>query len=270
MSHVLDQYPTTEDTKLYLNDLITYPSSLNLSLEESSPKGLYFKASGYFHIRASAKESITTYNALRKVFKARFDENRSNVRLSNITGLGVPAPYINMPKVSLENLLHKNSSNFFMKATYKDSLLKTYNTYHSLDSLLNFYLSDLPFLKSLKSDASRYIWFDWGSRWERIEVQPSSIARYSLLGVPYSKNKFMYNLKNSPKLNKLNNSLMLESENYFSRLGRSRKNYITTSAYSPYLYSRLITSNYLNKPTFKLIPGSSNDIKIFLKLLRKN
>ena len=36
---------------------------------------------------------------------------------------------------------------------------------------------------------------------------------------------------------------MLESETYFARLGRSRKNYITTWAYSPYLYSRLSTNN---------------------------
>jgi len=160
----MDQYPTVENPKLHFSDNFFYLKSSTLLVDELSLKGLHLKASNPFHIRASAKESITTYNALRKVFKARFDENRSNVRLTNISGLGLPAPYINMPKVTLENLLNKNSSSFFTKATYKDSLLQTYSTYWSLDSLLNFYLSDLPFLKSLKSDASRYIWFDWGSR----------------------------------------------------------------------------------------------------------
>jgi len=97
---------------------------------------------------------------LRKVFKARFDENRANIRFGDISGLGVPAPFINMTKVPFEGLLLKNVSNFFKKATYKSSIKPSFSNYITLDSLLNFYNSDLPFLKSLKSDASRYIWFD--------------------------------------------------------------------------------------------------------------
>lgn len=242
-ANVLDSYPSVTNSKRYFSDEVTSRLTTKFSAEALKPEGLHLRSSNPFHIRSSANESLTTYNALRKVFKARFDENRSNIRLANISGLGMPAPLINMPKVSFENLLTKNSTSFLSKLTYKPSTTSVFSSYWTLDSLLNFYASDLPFLKSLKSDASRYIWFDWGSRWERIEVQPSSIARYSLLGVPYSRNKFAYSSWDAPKTLKLTNSSMLESENYFARLGRSRKNYITTWAYSPYIYSRLTSTN---------------------------
>ena len=197
MATALDLYPTVTSSKRYITDEITFSKGNLLGVLPAH--NTHLRASNPFHLRSSAKESLTTYNALRKVFKARFDENRSNLRFGNISGLGIPAPFINMPKVGFENLLTKNSSYFLTKASYKTSFSKSFSTYWSLDSLLNFYLSDLPFLKSLKSDASRYIWFDWGSRWEKVEVQPSSIARYSLLGVPYSTNKFSYSLGDNPK-----------------------------------------------------------------------
>ena len=57
---------------------------------------------------------------------------------------------------------------------------------------LNTNFTYIPFLLSLKSDAARYLWFDWQSRWSSIEVQPSSIAKYSLAGLPYSSKKFEY------------------------------------------------------------------------------
>jgi hypothetical protein len=55
----------------------------------------------------------------------------------------------------------------------------------SVHNSLNSILLDIPFLISEKSDPSRYLWFDWQSRWSSLEVQPSSSARYSLSGVPY-------------------------------------------------------------------------------------
>jgi len=242
LNSLLDYYPLVGNHKHYLLDEVLPTTFSGYSSNEVEPAQSRVRCSNPFNIRSSAKESLTTYNALRKVFKARFDENRANIRFGDISGLGVPAPFINMTKVPFEGLLLKNVSNFFKKATYKSVMKPSFSNFITLDSLLNFYNSDLPFLKSLKSDASRYIWFDWGSRWERIEVQPSSIARYSLLGVPYSRNKFNYDSSNNPTSSKLNNSLMLEAETYYARLSRSRKNYITTWAYSPYIYSR-ITNN---------------------------
>lgn len=136
------------------NHLLTYaPTQLNTTSSR-------LRNSNSVNIRSSAKESITSYNALRKVFKARFDEGRANLRFSNIVDLFVTAPFINMPRVPFEVLLQKNSSEFFSKITYTEKFKNTFSSYFTLDSLLDFYLTDLPFLKSLKSDASRYVWFD--------------------------------------------------------------------------------------------------------------
>jgi hypothetical protein len=85
------------------------------------------------------------------------------------------------------------------------------------NSLNNLFI-DIPFLISIKSDASRYLWFDWQARWSSIEVQPSSIARYSLAGLPYFSKSFEYSTQLSEDLN--------DSENYLVKLSRARKNYM--------------------------------------------
>jgi len=64
-----------------------------------------------------------------------------------------------------------------------------------------------------------------------MEVQPSSVARYSLLGVPYTNKSFEYTTQLGDEIN--------ESEVYLTRLARSRKNFMTTWAYTPFLYTRL-------------------------------
>jgi len=50
------------------------------------------------------------------------------------------------------------------------------------------------------------------------EVQPSSVSKYSTLGVPYSKQHFDY----TPDLG----SELSDVENYFTRISTSRKNYL--------------------------------------------
>jgi hypothetical protein len=52
-----------------------------------------------------------------------------------------------------------------------------------------------------------------------MEVQPSSVAKYSLVGLPYSLNKFEFNATFQ--------EMMSESEGYNLRLARARKNYIS-------------------------------------------
>jgi heme/copper-type cytochrome/quinol oxidase subunit 2 len=88
----------------------------------------------------------------------------------------------------------------------------------------------------MKSDASRYLWFDWQSRWSSIEVQPSSIAKYSLAGLPYFSKTFEYSTQLMEELN--------DSENYLTKLSRARQNYMPNWAYSPYLYNKV--SNWFN------------------------
>lgn len=72
----------------------------------------------------------------------------------------------------------------------------------------------------MKSDASRYLWFDWQSRWSSLEVQPSSVARFSLLGLPYVTKSFDYTTSSGEEIN--------DSENYLIKLARARKNYFSS------------------------------------------
>jgi len=94
----------------------------------------------------------------------------------------------------------------------------------------------------MKSDASRYLWFDWQSRWSSVEVQPSSVARFSLLGIPYSNKYFEYN-------SQLGGSIK-DSETYLIRLAKARKNYMSSWALTPYLYSRI--SNWYSTSGYTL------------------
>jgi hypothetical protein len=52
------------------------------------------------------------------------------------------------------------------------------------------------------------------------EVQPSSVSKYSTLGVPYSKKHFDFNAEMGDDLT--------DNENYFTRMSRSRKNYLSS------------------------------------------
>jgi hypothetical protein len=64
-----------------------------------------------------------------------------------------------------------------------------------------------------------------------VEVQASSVSRYSTLGVPYIKKPFEYNVENS--------EVLTESETYLTRISRARKNYLPNWNYTPYLYAKL-------------------------------
>jgi len=52
-----------------------------------------------------------------------------------------------------------------------------------------------------------------------MEVQPSSVSRYSTLGVPYLRKPFDFNSTTGDKFQ--------DTELYFTRVARSRRNYLT-------------------------------------------
>jgi hypothetical protein len=109
---------------------------------------------------------------------------------------------------------------------------------------------------SMKSDASRYLWFDWHSRWSSIEVQPSSIAKYSLAGLPYFSKTFDYSTQMGDELN--------DSENYLTKLSRARKNHMPNWSYSPYFFSKL--TNWFNYSMHNLLFESTNTKNVKLLL----
>ena len=111
-------------------------------------------------LRPTAKNSIVTYNALQKVFRTRIEEGRSLATLEDFIGLKADQPFFNAPRVSYEKLIGKNRTNFYNSILYNTKPLYLYNNNFSLPQSLNFYYFDFPFLLSVITDSSRYVWFD--------------------------------------------------------------------------------------------------------------
>jgi hypothetical protein len=218
-TQVLDTFTSAYDEKTTHSDNTNFVQTNDLSLTVVDfQSNSDFRASNPLKLRSSAKNSLITYNALQKVFKSRFDEGRSHARLQDFSNSSVSHPFITAKKTPYESLLGKNRESFYAVNNYVSSLSTNFSDLSSVWSATNVYFADLPFLVSMKSDPSRYLWFDWQSRWSSIELQPSSVARYSLLGVPYSTKSFEYSTAAGDEIN--------DSETYLIKLARARKNYL--------------------------------------------
>ena len=229
-TQVLDSFRAdVDDTTWNTNTVASY--SVNNLNNLDTVNTFDNRISNPLKLRSTAKNSMVTYSAMQKVFKSRLDEGRSNARLQDVSNSYNPYLFLNAPRSNYEGLLSKNTDNFFKVSMYNTFLKSTFSSMYEVNTLLNSYFTDLPFLVSQISDSSRHLWFDWQSRWTSFEVQPSSTARYSLLGVPYTNRSFEYTTQQGDEIN--------DSENYLVRLSRARKNYSTSWAYTPYLYSRL-------------------------------
>jgi heme/copper-type cytochrome/quinol oxidase subunit 2 len=227
--HILDIFTNLKEDNSWFKNI--------LKLDIYNFNSIFLISDTNYHIsnplklRITTRNLIITHNAIQKVFKSRFDEGRSNVKLQDISNSYSSYPFFSSKRISYENILYKNKDNFFNVNSYYSNLKKNISIFYPIINSLNIYFLNLPFLISIQSDTSRYLWFDWQSNWSSLEVQPSSVARYSLLGVPYINKNFEYVTNTSEELN--------ENEVYFIRLSRVRKNYITTWAYSPFFYMRL-------------------------------
>jgi heme/copper-type cytochrome/quinol oxidase subunit 2 len=173
---------------------------------------------------------ITNYNAIQKIFKSRFDEGRSNTRLLDFSNFYNKQPYISSNRINYERLIGKNKVNFLNVNFYKSNGIKSFNFLYNLHNFNNFYFFDFPFLLSTKSDASRYLWLDWFSKWNIYEIQQAQQSRYGLYGMPYFNKSFEFN--------STSNDNYIESETYLSRLSQIRRNYMPNWTFTPYLYSK--------------------------------
>lgn len=188
----------------------------------------YTRFDNNFNIRNTVKNAIVTHNALQKVFRARLDEGRSNTKLLEFDNFFEKQPYLSSSRINYEKILGKTNQHFYKTNFYKTNFISNFNFAYNLTTSLNYYIYDFPFLMATKSDASRYMWFDWFAKWGFCEVQPSSSARYAIHGMPYF-NKY-FNFTSSQ------NELLNESESYFLRLSKARRNYLPNWTYTPYFY----------------------------------
>jgi len=181
-------------------------------------------------LRSTARNSLVTFAALQKVFRSFLDEGRSLSSLTTFSNLGVEQPFITSSKISFEKLLGKNKESFYNTSFYVNKNFKVFNDLASSNTSLNTYFFDFPFLLSVQSTVSRAMWFDWYSKWSFLDVQAAPGSKYSIVGVPFYKKHFDYNVDK--------NDGLTETENYFNRISYARKNYLSTWAYTPYLVTR--------------------------------
>lgn len=190
-----------------------------------------FRFTNFYNVRNTLKSSIVNFNALQKVFKTRLDENRSNAKLDDINKIyleNTKQPFITTSRPHYERLIGKNHQNFFKLNFFKPSFNKLLSENNNIFNSLNFYFFDFPFLLAYKSDSSRYMWIDWFAKWGFYEVQPSSSSKYSLHGMPYFNKFFEFNYEQNEILN--------ETETYFIRISKARKNYLNNWNYTPFFF----------------------------------
>jgi hypothetical protein len=148
-----------QDPYLYTDDMVNLSSEL-YSSESLVDTNNNLKLSNPFKLRSTVKNAIVTYNAIQKVFRSRFDEGRSNARLEDFSNSFVKHPYITDSRVNYESLLGKNKESFLKVNFYNQTGKLNFSNISSLFYSNNIYFMDLPFMVSMKSDPSRYLWFD--------------------------------------------------------------------------------------------------------------
>ena len=252
-------FNTTTSPLSSVEDLFIDNTSLllnNDALNSSNEGGT--RVSNPLSLRSSARNSIVTFNALQKVFRARFEDGRANVSLNQFSELKTHQPMLTSGRVPYENMLGKTRTSFYDTTFYNYNVLDVLNTLSGYTSSLNFNFFDFPFLLAGNSDMSRYMWFDWYARWGSQDVQLSSVSRFSSLGVPYISKPFDYNVDSSETIT--------EVEKYFTRLTRTRKNYIPNWTYSPYMYARSTAwSNADLTRNLNLTDDSYTSLRILLR-----
>jgi len=203
---------------------------------DASSTGSDLRLSNPTTLRSSVRNSIVNYNAFQKVFKPRLDESRAHVNSSSFADSGLKQPFLSDSKVPYLQLLGKNRDSFYETPLYTTSTHVNFNASSSLFEALNTPMYDFPFMLARTSDTMRFTWVDWFSKWKHVEVQPSSVSKYSTIGVPYFRKPFDFNSTTGDKFQ--------ETELYLTRVSRSRRNFLTNWSYSPYVYNRSYIWNF--------------------------
>jgi hypothetical protein len=159
-STVFDSFCSDYEDPFLFSDNVSTSTSQNIDQNDELDFNSNLKLSNPFKLRSTVKNAIVTYNAIQKVFKSRFDEGRSNARLEDFSNSFVKHPYITDSRTNYESLLGKNKESFFKTSFFNQTQKTNYSIISSIFFSNNIYFMDLPFLVSMKSDPSRYLWFD--------------------------------------------------------------------------------------------------------------
>jgi len=234
----------------------------NQTLDEGSAYGNDLRLSNVATLRSSIRNSVVTYNAFQKVFRPRLDEGRALTHGTLFADLKLKQPLISDYKIPYTSLLGKNRESFFETPLHTLNLHKNFNDSSTLLESLNTQMFDFPFLLAATSDIIRFTWLDWFAKWKYVEVQPASTSRYSTLGVPYLRKPYDFNSNAG--------DVFQNTELYFTRISRSRRNYMPHWVYSPFLYNRSYIWNV--QPNFDLafyqFQNSASAMKFTCQLMK--
>jgi hypothetical protein len=111
-------------------------------------------------LRSTIKNLMVTHGAIQKVYRSRFDEGRSNMPASLLSNTFLYYPLLTEKKNNYQVALGKNKETYFTPTFFNKVANSQYSFFNQASNVNNFILFDIPFLLSLKSDASRYLWFD--------------------------------------------------------------------------------------------------------------
>jgi hypothetical protein len=163
-TQILDSFRPNYEENYLLSDVYTSKFMSGLTSFNQNQNNLSettsLKISNPLKLRSTAKNAIVTYNAIQKVFRSRLDEGRSNARLLDFSNSFTSHAFLTDSRVNYEHLISKNNENFFSINLYNLGLKKNLSNLTSLNLTNNIYFSEIPFLLSMKSDPSRYLWFD--------------------------------------------------------------------------------------------------------------
>ena len=150
---------SNNDLKINLNKIWNpnmYSNILfNLNYLSNDLNNSSLRISNSLTLRLTARNSIVNFNALQKVFRARFEDGRANANLNQFSEITSVQPFLNTERVDYGSLLGKTKNSFFNNNFFVLNNLNILNESVDLNTSLNFHFFDFPFLLSAKA-----IWQD--------------------------------------------------------------------------------------------------------------
>jgi hypothetical protein len=125
-TQIIDNFRADYEDNSWFSDNLSSSEVLygnNLDVKTSAD----LRVSNPMKLRSSTRSAIVTYNAIQKVFKSRFDENRSHARLQDFSNSYVSHPFLTEKKTPYESLLAKNKESFFNVNSFKQTIQDNFN-----------------------------------------------------------------------------------------------------------------------------------------------
>jgi hypothetical protein len=104
---------------------------------------------------------MVTFNALQKVFRARFEDGRSHSNLNFFSNINSDQPFLTAARPNYEGLLGKTKNEFFKFTNFHKRPTTLTSDLTFIKNTTNYAFFNFPFLLAPKSDMGRFIWFDW-------------------------------------------------------------------------------------------------------------